>query len=164
MVSLVQKLEESFNVIWHVTQVRSLADRFSRYLSVLLIGPLLVFAALGITASAMSSGIAKEVLAFAPLGRFVFAAGKLAPYALVIGAFTFVYLFVPNTRVRFLPALVAGTVGGVMWQSAGWVFAAFVVSSARYSAIYSSFAILILFLIWLYLSWLVLLIGAAVSF
>lgn len=164
VVSLVQKLEESFNVIWHVTQVRSLADRFSRYLSVLLIGPLLVFAALGITASAMNSEVAKAVLAIEPFGSFVLAADKLAPYVLVIGAFTFVYLFVPNARVRFVPALVAGIVGGVLWQSAGWAFAAFVVSSARYSAIYSSFAILILFLIWLYVSWLVLLIGAAVSF
>jgi membrane protein len=164
VVSLVQKVEESFNAIWHITQLRTLGERFSRYLSVLLIGPLLVFAALGITASAMSSAVAQSLLAVEPLGMLLAAAGKVVPYALVIAAFTFFYAFVPNTRVRFLPALAAGAVGGVLWQSAGWAFAAFVVSSARYSAIYSSFAILVLFLIWLYVSWLVLLIGADVSF
>jgi membrane protein len=164
VVSLVQKIEESFNAIWHVTQLRSLAERFSRYLSVLLVGPLLVFAAIGITASAMNSEVARAALSIEPIGSLALVAGKVMPYALVIGAFTFFYLFVPNTRVRFVPALVAGTIGGVLWQSAGWAFAAFVVSSARYSAIYSSFAILVLFLIWLYVSWLVLLIGADVAF
>ena len=164
VVSLVQKIEESFNAIWHVTQLRSLGERFSRYLSVLLVGPLLIFAALGITASAMSSEVARSVLAVQPVGSVLIAAGKVAPYALVIAAFTFAYLFVPNTRVNFAPALTAGVIGGVLWQSAGWAFAAFVVSSTSYSAIYSSFAILVLFLIWLYVSWLVLLIGAAVSF
>jgi membrane protein len=164
VISLMQKIEEAFNAIWHVTQLRSLTERFTRYLSALLIGPLLVFAALALTAAALSSQVARAVLAAEPLGTLVFAAGKLVPYALVIGAFTFFYLFVPNTRVRFVPAFVAGTVGGVLWQTAGWAFAAFVVSSTRYAAIYSSFAILVLFLIWLYVSWLVLLIGAAVSF
>lgn len=161
VVSLAQKVEQSFNAIWHIKRLRSVAERFSRYLSLLLIGPLLVFAAIGITTSAMSSHVVQTVFALAPLA---YVASKLTPYALVIGAFTFTYIFVPNTRVRFLPALLAGILGGVLWQSAGWGFAAFVVSAASYSAIYSSFAILVLFLIWLYVSWLVLLIGAAVAF
>jgi membrane protein len=164
VVSLMQKIEESFNAIWHVTQLRSLGERFSRYLSVLLVGPLLVFAALGITAMALNSEVAKAILAIEPLGTLALVLGKLAPYGLVIAAFTFFSMFIPNTRVRLRPALVAGVVGGVLWQSAGWAFAVFVASSTRYAAIYSSFAILILFLIWLYVSWLVLLVGAAVSF
>jgi membrane protein len=94
----------------------------------------------------------------------VLAVTKLLPYALVIGAFTFFYMFVPNTRVRFAPAIVAGVIGGILWQTAGWGFAMFVASSTHYAAVYSSFAILVLFLIWLYTSWLVLLIGADISF
>ena len=82
----------------------------------------------------------------------------------MIAAFTFVYLFIPNARVRVGPALVGGAVGGIAWQTAGWVFAVFVASSTRYAAIYSSFAILVLFMIWLYVSWLVLLFGASVAF
>jgi membrane protein len=74
------------------------------------------------------------------------------------------YMFVPNTRVRFGPAFAAGAIGGILWQSAGWAFALFAASSTHYAAIYSSFAILVLFLIWLYLSWLILLFGADIGF
>jgi membrane protein len=164
VVSLMQKIEESFNAIWHVTQLRSIGERFTRYLSALLIGPLLIFAALGVTAMALNTEIVRSLLSVEPLGSIVVAIRNLVPYALVIGAFSFLYLFIPNARVRIGPAIVAGVVGGILWQSAGWAFAAFVATSTRYSAIYSSFAILVLFLIWLYVSWLVLLIGAAVSF
>jgi membrane protein len=164
VVSLMQKVEESFNAIWHITQLRSLGDRFSRYLSVLLVGPILVFAALGITAMALNSEVMQWLLAFETMGGILAAIGAVVPYVLVIAAFTFLYQFVPNTRVRFRPALAAGIVGGALWQTAGWAFAAFVATSAQYAAIYSSFAILILFLIWLYVSWLVLLFGADVAF
>jgi membrane protein len=164
VVSLMEKIEESFNSIWHVTQLRALGERFSRYLSVLLVGPLLLFSAVGITAAAMDSDVVHGVLAIEPLGSVIVGVGKLMPYVLVIGAFTFFYMFIPNTQVRFMPALVGGVAGGIIWQSAGWAFAMFVASSTRYAAIYSSFAILVLFLIWLYVSWLILLIGAAVSF
>jgi len=164
VVSLMEKIEESFNSIWHVTELRSLGERYSRYLSVLLVGPILLFSAIGITAMAFSSEVVQGILAIEPLGGLVLAVGKLVPFALVIAAFTFFYLFIPNARVRFAPALVGGVAGGVLWQTAGWAFALFVASSTRYSAIYSSFAVLVLFLIWLYVSWLILLFGADISF
>ena len=82
----------------------------------------------------------------------------------MISAFTFAYLFVPNTRVRLGPAVIGAIVAGVLWQSIGWGFASFVVGSTKYAAIYSGFAILILFMIWLYLAWLILLIGASIAF
>jgi len=163
-VSLMQKIEESFNYIWHISQPRSLGERFSRYLSVLLVGPILLFAALGMTATAMNIGIVRDVLALEPFGQLVYGLGRVMPYLLVIGAFTFVYMFIPNTKIELGPALIGGIVGGVLWQSAGMAFAVFVASSTHYSAIYSGFAILILFLIWLYLSWLILLFGASVAF
>jgi membrane protein len=163
-VSLMQKIEESFNFIWHVAEARGLGERFSRYLSVLLVGPILVFSALGMTAAMASSDPIRGLLAVEPLGRAAYTAGRLLPYVLVVGAFTFIYVFVPNTRVRLWPALTGGIVGGLLWQTGGWGFAAFVAASTRYSAIYSGFAILALFMIWLYLSWLILLFGAAVAF
>ena len=163
-VSLVQKIEEAFNYIWHVSRARGIGERFSRYLSALLVGPLLVFSAMGITATAATSGVVREAMRVQAIGWLALQAGHLLPYVLVIGAFTFVYTFMPNTRVRLGPALTGGVVGGILWQSAGWAFALFAASSTRYAAIYSSFAILILFMLWLYLSWLILLFGAAVSF
>jgi len=163
-ISLMQKIEESFNYIWHIAQPRSLGERFSRYLSVLLVGPILLFAAIGLTATAMNIGIVREVLTLRPLGELVYEAGRVTPYVLVVGAFTFIYVFIPNTKVDFGPALAGGVVGGVLWQTAGMGFAMFVASSTKYSAIYSGFAILILFMIWLYVSWLILLFGASVAF
>jgi membrane protein len=163
-VSLMQKIEESFNFIWHVSQLRSLGERFSRYLSVLLVGPILVFAALGITATVTSLSLVRDILSMGPLDEAAQEIGRLMPYVLVIAAFSFAYVFIPNTRVRLVPALVGGIAGGILWQTAGWAFATFVATSAQYAAIYSSFAILILFLIWIYVSWLVLLLGASVAF
>jgi len=163
-VSLVQKIEEAFNFIWHIAQPRRFGERFSRYLTMLLVGPILVFAALGITASVMSAEVVRGVVAIEPFGQVVYAAGRLVPYVLVIGAFTFAYIFIPNAKVRLGPALVGGFVGGILWQTAGWAFAEFVALSGKYTAIYSSLAILILFMIWLYLSWLILLFGASVAF
>ena len=164
VVSLMEKIEESFNSIWHVAQLRNLGERFSRYLSVLLVGPILIFSAAGITAMAFNSDIVRVVLAIEPFGGLLLGVAELVPYALVIGAFTFFYVFIPNARVLFVPALVGGIAGGILWQSAGWAFAVFVASSTQYAAIYSSFAILVLFLIWLYVSWLILLFGADISF
>jgi membrane protein len=163
-ISLMQKIEESLNYIWHIPEPRRLGERFSRYLSVLLVGPLLVFSALGVTATVMNLDTVRQVLEVDALGRLAQAASAGLPYLLVIAAFTFIYLFIPNTRVRVGAALLGGAVGGAAWQTAGWLFAAFVVSSGQYAAIYSSFAILVLFMVWLYLSWLVLLFGASVAF
>lgn len=162
--SLIEKVEESFNYIWHVARSRSFGERFSRYLSLLLIGPLLVFSALGITATVVNAELMLRILTIEPFGRLFVTLSGLMPYFLIIAAFTFAYHFVPNTRVRPAAALLGGIVAGSAWQTAGWGFALFAASSGSYEAIYSGFAILILFLIWLYLSWLILLVGASVSF
>jgi membrane protein len=163
-ISLMQKIEESLNYIWHVSQRRRLSERFSRYLSVLLIGPVLVFAALGVTGAVLKSDALSQLLSVSALDQTARAIGEIAPYLLVIAAFTFVYLLLPNAKVKLGAALVGGAVGGIAWQTAGWLFAVFVASSGQYAAIYSSFAILVLFMIWLYVSWLVLLFGASVAF
>jgi membrane protein len=83
----------------------------------------------------------------------------LLSIGLVVAAFTFVYLYIPNTRVPWRAALLGGTVGGLAWKLAGFVFAHFISTSASYHAIYSSLVIVILFMIWLDLSWLILLLG-----
>lgn len=164
VISLLQKVERAFNFTWHVTAHRPFTQRFSDYLSVILIGPVLVFSALGLTATIASSTLFQQLSAIEPLGSVIEGAGRLLPYLLIIGAFTFVYIFVPNTKVRVGSALVGALIAGVLWESAGWLFASFVVSSVKYTAIYSAFATLIVFMIWLYLSWLILLIGASIAF
>ena len=164
VVSLIQKVESSFNYVWQVDQLRGFAQRFSSYMSVVLIGPVLVFTALGVTATAMNNTMVQGLMSVEPFGDLIVLFSKLVPYLLVIAAFIFIYMFMPNTRVKFLPAFVGGVVAGILWQSSGWAFAAFIATSSNYAAIYSSFAILILLLIWLYMSWLILLLGAQVAF
>jgi len=164
VISLLHKIEKSFNYIWHIEKARPLGQRFSEYLSVILVGPLLIFSALGMTASLMSSSVVGAVSSLPLLGFVVVYIGKLIPYALVIIAFTFVYMFMPNTKVRMGPALIGGAVAGIAWETAGWAFGTFVVNSGNYTAIYSGFAILIMFMIWLFVSWLILLLGTSIAF
>jgi membrane protein len=144
--------------------LRSLSQRFSNYLSVILVGPILVFTALGITASVLSLEVVQHLMATEPFGRMLAMGARLMPYLLVCIAFTFIYVFIPNTRVKLSAAVAGALIGGILWQSTGWAFATFITSSARYAAIYSGFAILILLLIWMYLSWVILLLGAQVAF
>jgi membrane protein len=164
VVSLLQKIEEAFNFIWHVPSLRNLPQRLSGYLSVVMVGPMLVVTALAITASVMNSALVGELIAIEPFGMLFYALSKLLPYLLVIAAFTATYLIIPNTTVRWRSALIGGIVSGVLWETVGWGFASFIVGSAKYTAIYSGFAIVILFLVWLYLNWLVLLLGSSIAF
>jgi membrane protein len=164
VIALLQKVEAAFNFVWQVDRLRSFAQRFSNYLSVILVGPVLVFSALGLSASIMNTSLAQQLVAIEPLGTLVVYSGRLVPYVLICLAFTFVYMFIPNTRVRLRAALVGGVIAGVLWETTGWAFAMFVATSSKYAAIYSSFAILILLLIWLYLNWLILLVGSQVAF
>ena len=164
VVSLLGTIEESFNHIWRVKSPRKLTRKFSDYLSVILVGPVLVFAALTITAALQSNAFVQRLMSLEPFGTVILTLLKLVPYVALWGAFTFVYVFVPNTRVKLKAALVGGLMAAILWQTVGWGFAAFVASSTRYYAIYSSFAILLLFLLWLHVGWVIVLLGAQVAY
>jgi len=164
VIALIGQIEDSLNFIWRVEEPRTWGQRFSKYVSVLLVGPILVVAAIGMTASIKSAAVVQWLLTVRAFGEIAYIASQFVPYVLVSVAFTFVYVLMPNTRVRLVPALIGGIVAGVLWQLAGAVFTTLVVGSTRYAAIYSSFAILVMFLIWIYIGWLILLLGASVSF
>lgn len=164
VVSLMQKIEDAFNYAWRVTQVRPLHQRFSDYLSVVLIGPVLVFSAIGLTGTVMSNGFVIWLSGFEVLGWLIAGLSRLVPYILIIAAFAFIYIFTPNTKVKLVPALYGALVAGVLWETAGRIFAGVVVTSTNYVAIYSAFAALIFFLIWLYVGWIILLVGANIAF
>src|SRR5690349_16129963 len=164
VVSLMGTIEESFNHIWRVKAPRKLARRFSDYLSAILVGPVLVFAAVTITATLQNNTIVHALASLQALGAVILFLLRLIPYITLWGAFTFIYIFIPNTRVRLRSALVGGLVAALLWQTVGWGFAVFVTSSTRYYVIYSSFAILLLFLLWLHVGWVIVLLGAQVAY
>jgi len=164
VIALMHKIELSFNYIWRVSSPRPLSQKFSDYLSVLMIGPVLVFTALGITGTLLNADVVQWLARIEPFGLLLRTITRLIPYLLIIGAFTFIYMFIPHTAVKFRPALIGAVVAGVLWQTLGWLFATFAVTSSKYTAIYSAFATLIFFLMWLYLGWLVLLTGASIAY
>lgn len=163
-VSMAQKVENSFNYVWRVDQARSIAKRISEYLTLILVGPVVMVAAMTLIAKFRANALVQQAAEFQPVGQTLLLIEQLAPYGLVVLGFTLVYWFVPNTRVRFASALAGGFTGGVLWASSGVLFTTFVVSSVRTMSIYATFAIVIMALIWLYLCWLILLVGALVSF
>lgn len=163
-ISTVQKVEESFNYVWYVSKPRSFARRFTEYMVVLLVGPLLMVTAIGILTSIQSATVIQYILNNDALGPVIVLAGKLVPYILISGVFTFLYLFMPNTKVNFTSALIGGAAGGFMWATVGAIFTTFVLYASRRLEIYAGFAVAITTLIWLYLNWLILLIGAQLAF
>ena len=164
VIALLQKIEAAFNFVWQIDHLRSLSQRVSNYLSVTLVGPVLIFSAVGFTAMVLNTEVAQQLLSIEPFGTLMFYGSKLVPYVLVCLAFTLIYIFIPNTHVQFTAALTGGLIAGVLWKITGWGFAAFIASSSRYAAIYSGFAIVILLLIWMYLSWLILLVGSQIAY
>ena len=164
VISMVQKVEESFNFVWRVEQPRSFGRRFSEYLSVMIVGPALIVAALGLFATVGSSRLMQLVSHYEPFGTMLLMMGYLTPYLLVAAVFAFMYGFVPNTRVQIRAALIGGAFAGVVWAASGAVFTSFVSTSSRTMVIYAGFAIVIVALIWLYVSWLILLLGAQLAF
>jgi membrane protein len=165
VVSVIEKIEDALNQIWHVRRSRTLLRKFSDYLSILLVGPVLVFAALGIIASAQSNRLVQRVLALTPFKpETVAVVWHLAPFVLLVAAFTLLYRFLPYARVAPGAALVGGVTAATLWHLAGLAFAALVASSTSYAAIYSSFAVLVVFLLWLQVAWLVVLVGGQVAY
>jgi membrane protein len=114
--------------------------------------------------SVSSNALVQKLTSIEPFGTTIVLAGRLMPIVLVSFVFAFVYVFVTNTKVKISTALFGGAIAGIMWALTGKIFASFVVGSTKYAAIYSSFAILIIALLWLYLNWMILLLGAQIAF
>jgi membrane protein len=164
VITTIQKVEASFNFLWRVDQPRSFLRRFTEYLAVMILGPILLAVALGLLASAERSPFALWVDGIKPLAWILSAVGKILPYVIVTIIFTFMYVFIPNTKVQIRAALIGGITSGIVWALVGKVFTAFIVYASSLVAIYTGFAIVLTTLIWVYLSWLILLIGAQLAF
>jgi membrane protein len=165
VVGVIDKVEDALNRTWQVRRSRGLVRKFSDYLSILLVGPVLVFAAFGLLASAQSRRLVERVLAMTPFRPETLALlWHAAPFVLLVAAFTLLYRFLPYTRVAPAAALAGGVTAAVLWELAGLAFATFVASSTSYAAIYSSFAVLVVFLLWLQLAWLIVLVGGQVAY
>lgn len=162
--SLIDKIEQALNAIWQVKQGRTWNRKVADYLSAVLVGPVLVFSAFGLLASLQSNTLVQHLVELEPFGTLLVWSGEMIPFLMFCGVFTFLYKMIPNTNVELRSAAIGGVSAAILWIIAGEAFAKFVAASANYSAIYSSFAVLMLFLLWLYTGWMIVLIGAQFSF
>ncbi len=163
-VSMIKKIEESFNFVWRVKEPRGFGRRISEYLSALILGPVLLVSTFGLLAALSNTTVVQAIAGIKPFGSMLVWIGKLTPYVLITCIFAFLYGFVPNTKVRLRAALIGGAAAGVAWAMTGVAFATFVGAARGTMLVYAGFAVVILGLIWVYVSWLILLLGAQLAF
>jgi membrane protein len=165
VMKMMENIEMSLNDIWQVKKGRSYIRQFTDYISVMLVAPLLIILAssgkmyVASTLSDITSGI--EVVNLSPFVLFLM---KLIPYLMTWLLFTIIYMIMPNTKVDFSSALLAGVLAGTAFLVVQWFYIIAQMGMSRYNIIYGSFAALPLLLFWMRASWLIFLLGAEVSF
>jgi membrane protein len=166
IISLLSNIENSFNDIWGVVKPRTFGRKVSDYLVTMLVCPILLAVAGGATIfiSSQIKTITAKIPLLNALGPVFWVIMELLPYVMIWIAFTYIFISMPNTKVRLMSGLIAGIVAGTLFQLVQWGYVNCQVQlTARY-AIYGSFAALPLFLLWLQFSWYIILLGAEVSF
>jgi membrane protein len=150
VLATIQKIEEALNFTWHVDRPRSLARIVSEYVVLMLVVPALAVLAMAMLASLEASEVVARLSGLATGRTGAATRAHFAPYAIIIGLFAFMYVYMPNTRVRLWPASVGAVFSGLLWAAVGALFTRIVVYSARTAAIYAGFAVVLLFLFWLW--------------
>lgn len=164
VVALLSNVESSFNNVWGVKETRPLLRRFADYTSVVLLGPLFLVAAISMTSTLQSQTFVQGLMEEAVVGRFVIFCFRVLPFLAMWAAFIFLYVFMPNIKVRLPAAVIGGIFGGTLWQLAQWFYVNFQVGVARYNAIYGTLAAVPILMVWIYLSWIIVLMGAEVAY
>ncbi|RLB96788.1 MAG: YihY/virulence factor BrkB family protein [Deltaproteobacteria bacterium] len=166
IIRVLGNIEDSFNHIWEVKKGRSFSRKTSDYLSAMLVCPFLLIISSAVTVVIKSEVklIVDRIALLGPISPAIFVGLSLLPYCAIWILFTFVYMFMPNTRINFKSGALAGIVAGVMYQLFQYLYLSFQIGVARYNAVYGSFAAFPLFLIWLQISWVIVLFGAELSF
>lgn len=157
-------IENSFNVVWQIRKARPFARKFADYLSMMLIAPILFFLSSTITGFISSMAASNDSVLFEYLGPLLLFLVKLIPYFLIFLLFTLLYVVMPNTKVRFKYGFYAGIIAGIIFQVTQNLYFYFQGEAGRLNAIYGSFVAVPLFLIMMQLSWLIVLLGAEISF
>jgi membrane protein len=162
VISLLGNVEEAFNAIWGVKETRSFGRKFSDYVSVVVSAPILFLAATSISTTLQSQSLVSWLTKTRYIGDFVLSLFQLVPYLSICAALIFLYIFIPNTKVRIGSALLGGILAGVIWQMAQWGYIHFQVGVSKYNAIYGTLSALPVFMVWMYTSWIIILFGVEI--
>jgi membrane protein len=166
VIKVLGNIEKSFNDIWGVKTPRAMGRKFADYLSVMMICPVLMISASSITVLVTTriTQLVARLSFLGPLADVLIFFLRVLPYGVIWLVFTFIYVFMPNTKVGLKSALWGGILAGTIYQLVQLAYISFQVGVSKYGAIYGSFAALPLFLVWLQLSWLIVLLGAEIAF
>ncbi len=165
VIRVMGKIENTFNSIWGIKEPRTIFRRFSDYISILVVVPVLMLCATSVNAFLASDkavGMAREHLG--ALASVYEMALNWSVFLAIVLAFTFLFMFMPNTRVKIFPAFLAGIISGVLWLLIQEFYFFAQVGVTKYNPVYGTFAVIPFFLFWLYSSWLTVLFGAEISF
>ncbi len=166
VIKVIGNIEESFNAIWKIPKNRPLARKLSDYLSMMMLAPVLLVASGSLTVFIKTQ--VTGLIAFIQLPEFGSAAvlyllGFL-PWLIMMVLFSFIYIFMPNRKIDYRAGIVAGIIAGILYQWMQWAYISLQFALSGYNAIYGSFAALPLFLIWLQLTWFIVLLGCELAF
>jgi membrane protein len=166
VMSLLHHIEDSFNHIWQIRSSRPWYRKFADYLTLMLIAPVLL-----ILSSSITVFISTELTDFmsnAPILSFfkpiISVLIKFIPYILSWITLTTLLIIMPDAKVKYTPAIISGIIGGTILQILFWLYIDLQFGISKLSAIYGSFAAVPLFIIWLQSSWIIVLLGAELSF
>lgn len=159
--SFFRMVETSFNGIWNVRQSRSFGRQFANYLAILFLVPVLIIVTSGLSLLLGSAASNPLIQAIEPLRRWTL---RILPFIVASGIFTWMYIAIPNTKVRFVAAVVPGVLVGVLFQLIQMLSTYLMMFFTRTSVVYGAFAAIPLVLIWLHISCLLLIVGAELGF
>ena len=166
IINVISNIEESFNFIWKIGKGRSISRKFSDYLSLMLLAPVLLIAASSMTVFLKTKITWLITVIHLPeFGTWLVLRGLgLSPLALMIVLFAFTFIFMPNHKINFRAGIIAAIVTGILYHLSQWAYLSLQIGASSYNAIYGSFAALPLFVVWLQVGWMIVLLGCEVAF
>lgn len=166
VIKVLGNIENSFNAIWGIKKSRTMGRKFADYLSIMLICPLLFIMSSSVTVfvTGFIASIIEKLSFLGLIGGLIVGIIKFLPYVVIWVLFSFIYIIMPNGKVNLKSGILGGIVSGTIYQLVQWAYIAFQIGVAKFNAIYGSFAALPLFLVWLQMSWLIVLFGAEIAF
>ena len=166
IINVIGNIEESFNFIWKIVKGRSISRKFSDYLSLMMLAPVLLIAASSITVFLKTKITWLITVIHLPESGnwLVLRALSLSPLMLMIVLFAFTFIFMPNHKINYRAGILAAIVTGILYHLSQWVYLSLQIGVSSYNAIYGSFAALPLFVVWLQTGWMIVLFGCEVAF
>ena len=165
IISILGRIEESLNDVWEVRRPRTLVRKFSDYIAMMILGPvfLVISSSATVLVASQVKFFAHKAGVLAVLGPAISLFLSLLPYVSMWTLLSMLYLILPNTRVPVRAGILGGVAAGTIFQIVQWIYIKFQIGVASYGAIYGSFAALPLLLVWIQMSWMIVLFGSEIA-